>query len=121
MFRPFLLTALLLSLPGLSLPAWAGDKKIWRIDSLIATQKNGVTIVQAKGAVQSGGWTNPRLKLVHSDAHGASFEFVAAAPPSGMTVIDAIVPVTATAQVHGRTTAVHAAAEENEMTTQVLH
>jgi hypothetical protein len=121
MFRPLLLAALLLSLPGLSLPAWAGEKKVWRIDSLIATQKNGVITVEAKGAVQSGGWTNPRLKLVHNDAHGASFEFVAAAPPAGMTVIDVMVPVTATVQVHGRAPAVRAAAEANDMTTQVLH
>ena len=104
----------------LTLPAQAADKKIWRIDSLIASQKNGVVTVQAKGAVMSGGWKNARLKLVHSDAHGASFEFIAAPPPSGMTVIDAVVPVTATAQFRARTGSVHAAAEENEMTVQVL-
>jgi hypothetical protein len=110
----------LLALLLLSAPAFAGDKKVWRIDSLIATQRDGVITVQAKGAVQSGGWKNARLKLLHSDAHGASFEFVAAAPPAGMTVIDAVVPVTATAQVRVHAPAVHAAAEANEMTTQVL-
>ena len=114
------LAALLLSLPALSSQAWAADKKVWRIDSLIATQRDGVITVQAKGAVQSGGWKNARLRLLRSDSHGASFEFVAAAPPPGMTVIDAVVPVTATAQVRAHAPAVHAAAEANEMTTQVL-
>ena len=110
----------LLALLLLSAPAFAGDKKVWRIDSLIATQQGGVITVQAKGAVMSGGWKNARLKLVKSDAHGASFEFIAAAPPSGMTVIDVLVPVSATAQVRARAGSVRAAAEENEMTTQVL-
>ena len=114
MFRT-LIAALLLTLP-----AQAADKKVWRIDSLIATQQGGVITVQAKGAVMSGGWKNARLKLVKSDAHGASFEFIAAAPPSGMTVIDVLVPVSATAQVRARAGSVRAAAEENEMTTQVL-
>lgn len=104
----------------ISLPAFAADKKVWRIDSLIATQQGGVITVQAKGAVQSGGWKNARLKLMKNDAHGATFEFVAAAPAPGMTVIDAVVPVTATAQLRGRTASVRAAAEANEMTTQVL-
>jgi hypothetical protein len=114
MFRP--LTAALL----LTLPAQAADKKVWRIDSLIATQQGGVITVQARGAVMSGGWKNARLKLVKSDAHGASFEFVAAPPPSSMTVIDAVVPVSATAQIRVRAASVRAAAEENEITTQVL-
>ena len=116
MFRKFLFLAALL----LSLPAQAGDKKVWRIDSLIATQQGGIITVQAKGAVMSGGWKNARLKLVRNDAHGAMFEFIAAPPPTGMTVIDAVVPVSATATLRGRTGSVHASAEVNEMTTQVL-
>lgn len=128
MFRHAVLAVLVFSLPALAADRSADkaaqrgatDKKVWRIDSLIASQKGGVITVQAKGAVQSGGWKNPRLKLVKSDAHGATFEFVAAPPPTSMTVIDAVVPVTATVQLRAKTVAVHASAEENEMTTQVL-
>jgi hypothetical protein len=123
MFRT-LLALLLISAPALAgdKPAahGAAEKKVWRIDSLIATEKAGVITVQAKGAVQTGGWKNARLKLVKSDGHGAMFEFVAAAPPASMTVIDAVVPVTATAQLRGRIASVKAAAEANEMTSQVL-
>ena len=68
-----------------------------RVDSLIATQKDGVILVQAKGAVQTGGWTKPHLHVMHGDGHTVTVEFLAAPPPPGMTVIDALVPVTATA------------------------
>jgi hypothetical protein len=38
-----------------------------------------------------------------------------------MTVIDALVPLMATVQVKGRATSVHVLADENEITSQVLH
>ena len=111
---------ILLALALLSVPALAGEKKVWRIDSLIATQQGGVVVVEAKGAVQTGGWKNAKLKLVKSDAHGATFEFIAAPPPPSMTVIDAVVPVTAKAELHTHAASVRASAEVNEVTTQVL-
>jgi hypothetical protein len=79
--------------------------------------------MQAGGAVQSGGWTRPHLHVLHNDGHTLTVEFLATAPPPGMTVIEAIVPVTATARIkaRGRTTSVHAIAEANEITAQVLH
>ena len=104
-----------------ALPALAGEKRIFRIDSLIATQKDGVIQLQAKGAVQTGGWTKPRLHVVHGDGHTLTVEFVATAPPPGMTVIDGLVPVTASLETKGRAASVHVLADENEMTSQVLH
>ena len=47
------------------------------IDSLIATQKDGVILLQAKGAVQTGGWTKPRLHLLHGDGRAMTVEFLA--------------------------------------------
>src|ERR1700743_1539992 len=82
------LAALLL----LSAPALAADKRVFRIDSLIATQKGGQVILQAKGAVQSGGWSKPRLHLIHSDGHVMTVEFLAPPPPPDMTVIGGLVP-----------------------------
>jgi hypothetical protein len=110
------ITAILL----LTSPALAADKRVFRIDSLIASQKNGAILVQAKGAVQSGGWTRPRLHVIHSDGHTVTIEFLAAAPPPGMTVIEALVPVTASLEVKGRASSVHVLADENEIATQVL-
>jgi hypothetical protein len=104
-------------------PAFAADKRVYKIDSLIASMKRGVIVVQASGAVQSGGWSKPHLRVLHNDGHTITVEFLAAAPPPGMTVIEAIVPITATAQIkaRGRIASVHAFAEANEITAQVLH
>jgi hypothetical protein len=103
--------------------AFAADKRIYKIDSLIASMKRGFVTVQASGAVQTGGWTRPHLHVLHNDGHTITVEFLAAAPPPGMTVIEAIVPITATAQIksHGRIASVHAITEANEITAQVLH
>jgi hypothetical protein len=100
--------------------AFAAEKRVFRIDSLIAAQKNGIILLQAKGAVQTGGWTKPRLHVVHGDGHTITVEFLATVPPQGMNVIDALVPVTASAEIRGRATSVHVLADENEITSQVL-
>jgi hypothetical protein len=113
-------SALLATLLLLAAPASAGEKRVFRIDSLIASQKNGMILLQAKGAVPTGGWTKPRLHVVHGDGHTLTVEFLASAPPPGMTVIDVVVPVEATAEIKGRATSVHVLADENEMTSQVL-
>jgi len=47
-------------------------------------------------------------------------EFLASPPPPDMTVIDGLVPVTATAQFRGHAESVHVEADENEITSQVL-
>jgi hypothetical protein len=104
----------------LATPACAGEKRVFRIDSLIATQKNGMILLQAKGAVPTGGWTKARLHVMHADGHILTVEFLASTPPPGMTVIDVVVPVEATAEIKGRATSVHVLADENEMTSQVL-
>ena len=112
--------ALLIALSLVAGPASATEKRVFRIDSLIATQKDGNIILQAKGAVPTGGWTKPRLHVVHGDGHTLTVEFLATTPPPGMTVIDAVVPVTASAEIKGHALSVHVLADENEMTSQVL-
>ena len=101
-------------------PAFAADKRVLRIDSLIASQKKGVISLTAKGAVQSGGWTSPRLHVVRRDSRTLTVEFLATPPPPGMTVIDAVVPVSADAHIKGRASSVHVLADQNEITSQVL-
>jgi hypothetical protein len=58
--------------------------------------------------------------MLHGDGHLLTLEFLAVPPPSGMTVIDGLVPVTAAVQIKGRAASVHVLAEENEITSQVL-
>ena len=101
-------------------PAFAADKRVYKIDSLIATARGGMVTIQAKGAVQSGGWKKPKLHVLHVDAHAVTVEFVAAPPPAGMTVIEAVVPVEATAKVRGKSASVRVLADANEMTAQIL-
>jgi len=106
--------------PVLAADRHAGDKRVYKIDSVIATRKGAAILVQAKGAVQTGGWKNARLHVIHSDKTTVTVEFVAAPPPAGMTVIAALVPVEAAAQIRGRAPSVRVLAEANEMTAQVL-
>ena len=104
----------------ISTPALAADKRVFRIDSLIATEKAGQITLQARGAVQRGGWSRPRLHLVRNDGRVMTVEFLATPPPPEMTVIDGLVPVTATARFHSRAELVHVEADANEMSSQVL-
>ncbi len=102
-------------------PAWAADKRVYQIDSIIATVKGRTLVIQAKGAVSTGGWKSARLHVLHNDGKLLTVEFVAVPPPSGMNVIEALVPVEAHLTVKGHAPAVRAVAEANEMTVQVLH
>ncbi len=115
------LFALLASLLLLSFPALASEKRVFKIDSLIVTRKAGVIQLKAKGAVPTGGWTKPRLHLLHNDGHVMTVEFLATPPPAEMTVIDGLVPVAAAAviKVKGRASSVHVLADQNEMTSEV--
>ena len=101
-------------------PAFAAERRVLRIDSLLASHKDGVILVQAKGAVQGGGWTRARLHVLHGDGHTITVELVATPPPSAMTVIDGLVPVTASIAIKGRAASVQVLADENEITSQVL-
>jgi hypothetical protein len=128
---PFIAAALLLpaapvgaaqkrALHAPAVPASAAEKRVLRIDSLIATRKGGTILLQAKGAVSTGGWSRARLHLIHSDGRVMTVEFLATPPPPEMTVIDGLVPMTATAMFRGRAESVHVQADANEITSQVL-
>ena len=114
-----LLAAFILSCAS---PALAADKRVYKIDSLIATQKKGRITVQVNGAVQSGGWKNPRLHVIPRDNNRTlTVEFLATPPPPGMVVIDALLPVTVSADFKAAgNTAVKVVADANEMTAQIL-
>jgi hypothetical protein len=107
-------------------PALAADRRIYKIDSVIATlNKKGVLLIQAKGAVEGGGWTKPHLHMLHNDGRMITVEFIATPAPPGMAVIDGLVPIAATAQMKIKSRSsigsVQAIADANEVTTQVLH
>ena len=103
-------------------PALAAEKRVYKIDSLVATQKRGKVVVQVNGAVQTGGWKSPRLHVIPGDNNRTlTIEFVATPPPPGMVVIEALLPVTATAEFKSQGKgSVKAVAAANEMTAQIL-
>jgi len=118
MLRRTALALLLLATPAAAAP----EKRVWRVDSVIATQQGGDVVVQVKGAVQSGGWSHARLKQAHGDGHTLVVEFLAQPPAANAGVIEALLPVTArlTIKAHGML-AVKALGQANEVTAQILH
>jgi hypothetical protein len=126
MLRPALstLALLFLAIPALITPALAApEKRVWRIDSVIATHAGNSVSVQVKGAVQGGGWSHPRLKVSRGDSHTLVVEFLAQPPAANATVITGLLPVTAKITLRGNrgVVTVKAMAEANEVTAQILH
>jgi hypothetical protein len=123
MIRLVLAAALLLAVPAFGGPALAADKRVYKVDSVIATAKGKTVVVQAKGAVSSGGWKNARLHMVRSDGKTLVMEFIATPPPPDMTVIEVLVPMEASVTIrpHGPVAAVQVMADANDVTAQLLH
>ena len=98
-------------------PALAAEKRVYKIDSVVATQKSGRVTIQVHGAVK-----NPRLHVIPGDNNRTlTIEFVATAPPPGMVVIEALLPISATAEFKSQGKgAVKVVASANEMTAQIL-
>lgn len=124
--RGCLLTALALSLPVPALAAAQPEQPVSRVDSVIATEKDGHLTVQVKGAVTSGGWKHAALKPVRStspgDAHVLVLDFVALPPDPDEAVIPGLLPVSATITVKARKNivSVRAVSGSNDITTQIL-
>jgi hypothetical protein len=116
----------------LTTPAGAAEKPtpipprpIARIDSLMATLTKDAVVIQAKGAVDSGGWRQGRLRPVKStpaDAHTIVVEFVATPPAPTQAVVEGLLPIAAAATLHMRrgVVSVRVMSGSNEITTQIL-
>jgi hypothetical protein len=116
----------------LTAPAGAAEKQapipprpIARIDSLMATLAKGVVVIQAKGAVNSGGWRQGRLRPVKStaaDVRTIVVEFVATPPAPTQAVVEGLIPIAAATTLHMRrgVVSVRVMSDSNEITTQIL-
>jgi hypothetical protein len=111
-----------LLLPCLAASA-ATEKRVWRVDSVIATETGDMVRIDVKGAVQGGGWHHARLKAGRGDAHSLVLEFLAQPPAAGATVISGLLPVSASMTLRaGRgMVAVRVMGEANDVTAQILH
>jgi hypothetical protein len=102
----------------------APERRVYKVDSVIATRKGRALVIEAKGAVQSGGWRGARLhRLPGGDKGTVTVEFVATPPAPDTTVIEGLVPIAARLQIPAmrHMTGVRAVAEANEVTSQILH
>ena len=127
LMRGLFLSAMILSVPHHAFAASVVvDKPVARIDSLIATARNGAITIEAHGAVTGGGWTRAALKPAKSsqpgDARTVVLEFVAEPPPSNEAVIPGLLPVSARIVLKMRRgiVSVRAISAVNEITTQIL-
>ena len=88
---------------GSGISAAAELKPIFKVDSAAAFVRGNRMTVIASGAVSTGGWGKARLRVKpghRPETAELEFEFLAAPPPANETVIQALVPVTATMTTH---------------------
>jgi hypothetical protein len=99
--RHTVLAALVLALAAATASAAeAAPKLILRVDKVTAAIINNRLVVSASGAVDSGGWTMPRLHLKEvriPESDTEVIEFLATPPAPSTVVIQALLPVQATA------------------------
>ena len=125
-FFPAMATLVLLALPaGAQPPSRAPanpPQPIARVDSLIATLDRGKVLIQARGAVNSGGWRQARLRPGKGDAHTIVVEFVATPPDGNRAVIEGLLPIHAaiTLGLRRGVVAVRVISASNEITTEIL-
>jgi hypothetical protein len=78
----------------------ASPKPVFRVDKVTAAIIRGRLVVSVNGAVSSGGWSSPRLHLRElrpEEVNTETIEFQATPPAQDTVVIQALLPVTATA------------------------
>jgi hypothetical protein len=119
-----LITAVAL-VTALSQPAEAARQKlVLRVDRVTAQIIDRKLVIDATGAVPTGGWKHAKLRIKPSppESNVMVVEFVATPPPPKEIVIQALLPVSAkvvTGLPHYAITAVSVTAESNGITTQI--
>ncbi len=88
---------------ALSVPALARSRTqlVYRVDSVSAAIVGGKLVVDVSGAVNSGGWRKPRLRVKPSapEAHVLEMDFIAEPPSPRRVVIQELLPVHAQAKL----------------------
>lgn len=99
---------------------------VYKVDSVSASVPKGTNklVVNATGAVRSGGWEKPRLKVKEVSAPDDTMiiVFVALPPPPKSMVVQAVLPVQATVTVpmpNHKITTVKVATETNSVVAKI--
>lgn len=124
--RRFLVVAMTLALAAATATAApVTTKRIYKVDAVSVKISGKSLLVTATGAVNSGGWTSPQLRLREPHApesDTAVVDFLAKPPQPTEVVIQALIPVSATArlplQPYG-TVQVQVVAETNSVTAPI--
>lgn len=121
--RPLIVAAAVLGLVAATATAAPTTPKlIYKVDAVTVKTLGKNIVVTATGAVNSGGWTLPHLRardVRKPESDTAIVDFLATSPPAGAVVVQALVPVSATAQFplpHYGTVQVQVVAETNSVT-----
>ncbi len=97
--RNFIVAAIAVALAAATATGAAPTPKlIYKVDAVSVNIDHNQMVVTAKGAVNSGGWTLPHLhrKEFHvPESDTEEFEFLATPPLASETVIQALLPVSA--------------------------
>jgi hypothetical protein len=97
--RSLFAPAILALVAATATAAQAEPRLIAKVDKVTAAIIKGRLVVNASGAVNSGGWTLPRLHLLPHKAEDntETIEFQATPPLADAVVIQALLPITTTA------------------------
>jgi hypothetical protein len=95
-----------------------------RVDRVSAAVEGGKLVIEVNGAVSSGGWTHPRLRLKPSapEAHIIALTLQADPPPPHRVVLQALLPVDAEIKLtvpKNGIVGVSVTSQTNEITTQI--
>jgi len=124
--------ALALLVAGIPLSAASGvdaAQPVFKVDSVtvsIAKDQPNKLIINAKGAVRTGGWEKPRLKVKEvsiPESDTMVVVFVAIPPAPKATVVQAILPVQATVIVtmpKSPVTKIKVAGETNSVSAKIV-
>jgi hypothetical protein len=116
--------ALFALISGASTSAAAHPRLVYRVDKVSAAVDGAKLVIDASGAVASGGWTHPRLrcKASPSEAHILELELVADPPSPKKMVIETLLPVRVelrTSLPHCGTVAVSVISQTNQIAAQI--
>jgi len=97
--RTILVPAIFALAAATATAAQAEPKLIYKVDKVTAAIIRNRLVVNASGAVNSGGWTLPRLHLLphKPEADTEVIEFQAMPPLADAVVIQALLPISTTA------------------------
>jgi hypothetical protein len=97
--RPHIAFLVLVAALSIAAPAEAASATlVYRIDSATAKIEKRHLVISAKGAVRTGGWNKPDLRLKYiavPETKTLQVIFVAIPPPRKQAVVQALLPVSA--------------------------